>query len=191
MRRVDGLWRRRPPRVDPDWRVESPAKADPRFDRLWARVGGRHGLTIERSAAWVDWRFVVNPFLDYELLLVGDTAGEPAGYAALYRRREGMLVFGYLSDWVVDDTRPGAAAALCAAALRRFEQEGVDVALAYDLAGGPAPYAALALELRRAGPVVRRINKTFIVRDANATGAAQRPQTDWFVTEAFTEGAAL
>jgi hypothetical protein len=72
------------------WRSERLARADERFDALWQRARRHYGITGERSAAYLNWRYADFKTEQYQIL-------------GLSERRGGALI-GYVIYRMVGDT---------------------------------------------------------------------------------------
>ncbi|HEX5240213.1 MAG TPA: hypothetical protein VFW20_04370 [Candidatus Limnocylindrales bacterium] len=105
---------------------ESTTAFDARFDRLFEAVAAAVPCTVERSAAFLRWRYGPGtPREPFRLLTVAERAaergpgdlGELAGYAVL---RTTTHDEGFVMDLTTLPGRPDVARALLAAGIRRF-----------------------------------------------------------------------
>lgn len=71
------------------------------IEAMWKRARVRYPITIERSSAYLSWRFWRHPFFDYEKIVVFE-GGEPRGF--LIFRIEGSQEFRIMRiiDWVAE-----------------------------------------------------------------------------------------
>ncbi len=57
---------------------------DSQIDEFWSQVKARYQNTVERSYAYLKWRYVDHPYLDYKILVARDSQGIIVGYV-IYR----------------------------------------------------------------------------------------------------------
>jgi GNAT superfamily N-acetyltransferase len=78
---------------------------DARFDALWAEAAGDFPTAVVRDAAYLGWRYLQNPLVDYRIL-VAERGGALAGYTVLSLRdleKDGTVALAELlvapGDW--------------------------------------------------------------------------------------------
>lgn len=54
------------------WIIAEVARFDPRFDRLWDQVKDHHYAIVERSSAYLNWRYTDHPEVDYSCYALTD-----------------------------------------------------------------------------------------------------------------------
>lgn len=130
---------------DPRLTVREVTEAGPEFDELWQAIGSAYESLVVRDRAWVTYRFLRAPNLNYRILLA-EREGRPAGYAAFRLSSERARSMGWVADLF---TAPGDAAAVRAllrhtvSELRRAGADDARVLLSQD--------TWLEREFRRAG----------------------------------------
>jgi len=106
--------------IDKRFRAESPARFDSRFDELWRKACHQEPVIGERSAAYLNWRYVEAPHRRYHIyaLSQGDGA-ELAGYIVYWLSQdERVHIVDLLAiNWA------GAADALLSMFLHRQRRE--------------------------------------------------------------------
>ncbi len=55
----------------------------PEADEFWSAVKSRYPITIERSAAYLNWRYAENSLVDYKIFYAKNPEGRVAGFAIL------------------------------------------------------------------------------------------------------------
>ncbi len=139
------------------------------FSDLARRIGGRYGVCAQRSAEYLNWRFVKNPLHQYELI-TARRGGALLGYAVfLHEGEDAMLVdlFGVDDEAVVN-----AVMAQCIALMRTRGVQTVSAALIET-----HPWRLL---LERHGFKVREVSPMVIYVPSNsASGAAIIREPKW------------
>lgn len=167
--------------------VESLTDGAAELSRLWSDFDRENDcVTIERSPAYVRWRFSANPVVEHTVLASrkGDRLTAYVATAAIRRRRtvEGRIVDMLGLDANGDDLRH-----LLIKAVGMLRQQDADfvVAQVTDVGAGVLCRRALSdagfLPLRRTS--IEVLVKTFDL-DPGVVTVADR----WFITPAFTEG---
>ncbi len=98
-----------------DWTVEEICEKSPLLDDLWEKVRPEVRFGVVRDGAYLEWRYLKHPRVDYQLLLARDPSGQPRGLAVF---RNGTYVVpqgGLIVDWVVPHGDEEAELALLAA----------------------------------------------------------------------------
>jgi hypothetical protein len=140
----NGLWEARLPPADARVQVRPVREAGPEFDALWQACAAQARASLVRDSAWVQWRYLSAPALDYVVLLA-EREGTPAGYLAYRIESAAGRRVGYIAD--VAALPDGAAlAALLRRALADMRAGGAETA-----AGLFVPGTAAHQALRRAG----------------------------------------
>jgi hypothetical protein len=100
------------------------------IDAFSARASASHGAVAVRDKAFLDWRFVQRPGVDYRQALARGRGGEILGYAVAVKGsfdlNEGELV----CDWLVDPAHPEAGHALRAWLVERARDDAVGEVIA-------------------------------------------------------------
>jgi hypothetical protein len=123
-------------------RAELLARADERFDRLWARAAPNYRITGERTAAYLNWRYAEFPTESHQFFCLSEPeSGELVGYMAFLAR--GRKIF--VADFFALDMRESAARLLTrfGRAMRRAGRDSVFI--------GHAGAAEFDARLRRLG----------------------------------------
>ena len=129
---------------------EAPTAAfDDRFDRLHARVASAVPCTVEKSSAFLQWRYGPGTPREPMRLLTVAEGQDLAGYAVL---RTSSHDEGFILDLTTLPGRRDVARALLAAAVRRFWADRAFVARYRFL---PSPVAPAPRDLRRLGFAIR------------------------------------
>lgn len=99
-----------------------------RFDEqarwLYDRCAGEWGVSAIRDDAFLNWRFVANPFHDYEVFGVRDGAGVLRGYAVVRFGGWQVRDMGLIVDWLVPPDEPEVGELLDRAVLARARSQG-------------------------------------------------------------------
>ena len=90
---------------------------------LFERVASGRGAIGVRTQAWLDWRFVRHPSLDYRIA-VARREGKLCGYLVQRRGNYAGHEGGVLADWMVPTDDPGAAWELLTWAGQVVREEG-------------------------------------------------------------------
>jgi len=105
-------------------RIKVVEQFDQRFDELWATSSGRWGIAGERTAEYLDWRFLHCPGAGHRILVLENFEGDLQAYI-VYRRRES---FAYLADFFSGSRK--ALRLLMAGFLRRMRRTGIEAVVA-------------------------------------------------------------
>jgi hypothetical protein len=144
----DTLWNRfwnRTLALDPTVDVDPVYEAGPAFDHLWRGCASEIKISVVRDRAWVTWRYLAAPSIDYRVLLA-TRARQPVGYLA-YRIKEtpkGKL--GFIAEVFTPPAEERGRATLVRHALDALQGEAVDAV--FTLA---TPKTPLFRFFRRAG----------------------------------------
>lgn len=102
--------------------LDSAPTLDASFEDLWRRVGSRYGMSVERTAAYLAWRFFEHPFFSYSIIAARQNSGL-AGYI-VWRTEEDQ---GFRICRIVDCVcEPEAEQALFGAVREAAAQAGAD-----------------------------------------------------------------
>lgn len=86
--------------------LESPPEFDERFDALWEKASTRFPLIGERTADFLNWRFVLRPNQEYRILALTEAGSRAVRAYVVYRQQENELhiadVFGADLDETLD-----------------------------------------------------------------------------------------
>lgn len=139
----------RPRSPDETFVVQQEKDIDASLDRFWDSVAGKYPITVERSSAFLRWRFCSVPFRDYVVLTARD-GKEVRGYAVVRCAEVQGVQCGLIMDLLVEPTPHGEQAGLLLldAATQRFQEAGMWMAACLML-GHTQEYKLL----RRAGYV--------------------------------------
>jgi GNAT superfamily N-acetyltransferase len=118
----------------PSLRIEPTARFGPEFDDLWMRIRGSAGRTTDRTAAYLNWRYVACPTRRYRILTAW-SGPRVVGYVVSRSRTVPQypgIRLGAIVDVVSDRTAEGdqAATALVAEACRGLREDGSDAVVA-------------------------------------------------------------
>jgi Acetyltransferase (GNAT) domain len=149
----------------------------PDYSDLASRIGAGHAFCLDRSAAYVTWRYLEAPHRTYRLL-AARRRGRLVGWAAL--DRDGA------AGWIVDlfgiDDR-AVTRALVGAAVARFRTEGAATACATVLEGH-----AWASELRHLGFRPREATPVVVCGgDGRALAAGDAAGRPWLLVQGDRE----
>lgn len=97
---------------------------DDRFDTLSERVGSQLGITPDKTASYLTWRYRDWPHLPTTTYVVKDARGELSGMIVLRNGKRGDLG-GLVLDLSFDPKAEGAGSALVSAALDHFRKAGI------------------------------------------------------------------
>ena len=168
--------------------VQEVGAFDARFDALWAGAAGGFPIAVVRDAAYLTWRYLQNPLVDYRVL-VAERGGVLAGYAVLSLRdleKDGTVALAELM--VASGDQEAGLALLVGATARAREMGGVQ------LQCWMVPQRAFYRDLLvRSGfvfwpyrflPWVLRYTTSFIVRTSAGTDLSPNPGNlgNWFLT---------
>jgi len=122
---------------------------DERFDRLHDQVAAAVPCTVEKSSAFLEWRYGAGTPREPMRLLTVTDGGALAGYAVL---RTSTHDEGFILDLTTLPDRRDVARALLAAAVRRFWEDRAFVVRYRYL---PSPVSPSPRDLRRLGFAIR------------------------------------
>jgi hypothetical protein len=126
-------------------RVRRVERAGPEFDQLWRRCGADVVASVVRDAAWVNWRYLDAPALDYHVLLA-ERAGQPVGYAAYRVEVHNTGAAGFVAELFAAQADAPARRTLIAETLAALRRADADNAITLAVPGSP-----LERDLRSAG----------------------------------------
>lgn len=142
------LWNRfwnRTLSLDPTVDVRPVDEAGSAFDHLWRACAPDITISVVRDHAWVTWRYLAAPSIDYRVLLA-TRARQPVGYLA-YRIKETLKgKLGFIAEVFTPRTEERGRATLVRHALEALQGEAVDAV--FTLA---TPKTPLFRFFRRAG----------------------------------------
>lgn len=164
------------------------------LDSLWGRSKSKFGITISRSARYLQWRVFDNPNLTYEFL-VATKGNEVVGYAVVEHRREGMA---QIVDLVADGNDGRLLEAILRRVVEKLNEAGIQVVTFHTLLSNNT----LNLSLRRNGfrsfssilRLLRRFTKTeeavLLTKALNESLDQERisDPENWYYTAFFLEG---
>jgi hypothetical protein len=179
--------------TEPDrYDIERVARFDGRFDDLWRDfTTGRGIISVKRSSAFLNWRYIDNPYRKYEVF-AASSGGRVVGYlcAAVVTREDMDLSIrvGVISDFLVLPGYEPALASFVRGAVGVWRSQGADVAIAWVHRDGVYS-RAIVPELKRSGLVSTfgKYDIPFLVR----TLGSEIDETsfydvgNWHVTQAF------
>jgi hypothetical protein len=125
-------------------------RAGPEIDRLWRACLADAQLSVVRDSAWVNWRYLTAPSLNYHILLA-ERAGQPVGYLAYRLEENDGRTWGYIAELQAPQADAKARGALIGQATARMRAAGAEVALTLAVPGTWMYHA-----FRRAGFIWRR-----------------------------------
>jgi GNAT superfamily N-acetyltransferase len=103
---------------------------DDSFDRLWERMRGVLDVAVERTSAYLNWRYVENPVRRYEILAAERKDGSPAAFIVFACLPE-LQNCGVIVELVVAPGERGAAPLLLSRALSTMRSRGAATAVAW------------------------------------------------------------
>jgi len=93
--------------------IEKIARFDGSFDKLWETVSVPFGLIVRRDSAYLNWRFVDQPYWKYEIFkALRKESRKPAGYIVLREGKSRGLRTGVISDIFASENDQDTTAAL-------------------------------------------------------------------------------
>jgi len=95
-----------------DVRLEPLERFDERFDALWERARPHFGISVRRSAEYLNWRYVAMPTQDHQRLAAITAAGEASGYVVWRPVPAGGRLVVRVLDMGWDPQEPGVLEAL-------------------------------------------------------------------------------
>jgi predicted N-acetyltransferase YhbS len=166
-----------------DVAVEEISAIDDRFDSLWQLVAKDYSLCTIRDRRYLHWRYSQNPEREY-LLLGASEGNNLRGYAVIGTDELMGLKAGFIVDILTRSQDHGACHALLSEALRRLQDNGMEV-----VASAMLHHHFYYRAFRRHGffPVPQRWapKKFFMVVHDNRQGIPSEVLHDhrqWFVT---------
>ncbi len=116
-------------RMPRGWQVQHDLPFDERFDALWEAAAPSFGIATERSSAYLNWRFGLDPQYEYRTLAVQNERGELRGYAIyLFHDPEESLPFGAIIDiMAVDQDSADAVLSSLSSHLRKSGATGIQM----------------------------------------------------------------
>ncbi len=122
---VSRLLLRRVPR--PRLAVAEIERFEEHVDALFERCAPSLGIIVERTAPYLNWKYVENPHVRYRRFLLGDPSS-PDAYAVLrVDDREGGHRDGIIVDVLADPSHPTAFGAAIGAAVEAARAEGAEI----------------------------------------------------------------
>jgi GNAT superfamily N-acetyltransferase len=103
---------------------------DGAFDHLWEKVRGVLDIAVERTSAYLNWRYVENPVRQYEIYTAEKRDGALAGFIVFACLPE-LRNCGVILELVTAPGEPGAALLLLARALSEMKSRGAAAAVAW------------------------------------------------------------
>lgn len=132
-----------------------------RFDdgvsQLWERVGKHFAFAVRRDAAYLNWKFVDAPHLEYQIATCV-RAGETCGYAIIRHSEKDGWRATIIADFLADPRQPGVLQSL----LRWVDREAI--AAQSDVIRVVATHAQFIEKLHGAGYADRAPVVRFMVR---------------------------
>ena len=104
------------------------------YDRLWLRVAENIQVCVERSAAYMNWRYVDKPgehYYRYGLYIDNKLTGIIV--FSIKNKHDGLI--GYVMEFIFEPTNVAAGKRLLKFATKLFKQNNTDVVLAWSLPG--------------------------------------------------------
>jgi GNAT superfamily N-acetyltransferase len=147
---------------------------------VWHEFSRDVGMAVERDAAYLRWRFA-RPDAKYRAIGLSEGGDLLAFGVHRVAEKHGGRV-GYVMELVHRPGREAAASTLLASMLKAMQQEGADVALAWNLEHSPNHRA-----FRRAGFVpfperLRPIELHFGSKALGRTSATPPARSDWYLS---------
>jgi hypothetical protein len=124
-----------PREVPPDGRIE-PATWGPELDGVWERFAAGIGLAIQRTGAFLRWRFAEKPGAGYEARVLRRDGRVEAIVVWGVREKHGGRI-GYLMELLHAPGRPDDGRALLSVAVRAMAGAGADAVLAWNYDHSP------------------------------------------------------
>ena len=110
--------------------VQAPERFGDEVLELYERCARDWGTSLLRDAAYMNWRFVDRPGVDYDLLTVRSASGGLAGLAVFRRADWPVADTGLVMDWLVPPDEPAVAGQLHEALCARARATGCRTLLA-------------------------------------------------------------
>lgn len=170
------------------------------LDAFWEQIKDRLGITVERTARYLQWRLFENPNINYDFLLATDK-GQIAGYVVAQLRKNEPGV-GVITDLLCDPDNRTCFNTLLNAAVEGLKNAGADVVSFPTLASnnflnrwitanGFVSLNHLSSFLRRSAKSTSESDKpVLLVKTINCAVNSERvidPRC-WYYTDLFTEG---
>lgn len=102
------------------------------WDRDWLMIRRRYGATVNRTAKYLEWRFLKHPFIRYHIALARGSGGAIAGMLVLRKEATASFIIGRIVDIVAV---PGCDIALIRAAVafgEKHEYDALDTYVTFD-----------------------------------------------------------
>lgn len=163
-------------RTSPAYVVEHPEVFDQRFDRLWQRVSGHFALLGERTAAFLNWRFMRCTYKLYRVfVLTTRETQDVAGYV-VYRQLDDQV---HIAD-VLSVDRKGTLDELLLAFLRYARQLGAATVTLFYFGNDELTHS-----FRKFGFSRRHDTRSVIaqIEDDSPWAAVVRNQANWYFFE--------
>jgi hypothetical protein len=101
---------------------------DSRFDGLWEKVKSLNKVWIQRTSAYLNWRYAESPLGQYSTFAAVDQqAGAIRGYIVTKEEMRFGLKLGLILDLVVLPEEDSCATLLAGRGIERLQQQGVDL----------------------------------------------------------------
>lgn len=105
-----------------DDQIRQTEAVDARFDKLWAEVASHYSIAVERSASYLNWRYIQNPLIRYTIL-TAEIKGNLHGYIILSHKDMDKGIMA-IADWLVSPLQPLLGSCLLKAAKEYAHQQG-------------------------------------------------------------------
>jgi hypothetical protein len=156
-------------------RLDLSPRIDERFDRLFESVRGRYTTIGERSAQFLQWRFLDRPGVNGRIAALLDTAGDVRAYAALTDKEPGTVLLADFLALTLGDL--GILLDRLAPVLR---DQGYHSVLTYFLGATDVADALTARSYRFRGP-----GKYIVINSGTSVTTETLKDTGgWYLTEA-------
>lgn len=141
--------------IDPTVVVREIDRAGDEIDRLWQTAHDPQHVSIVRDSAWLNWRYIDAPELDYHAL-VAERAGVVTGYLVYRLSAEANRRVGAIAEWFATDE--AAVHTLLRHALDRLQAAHVE-----SVASLTVPGSSQWQLLRRSGFLMRHAFRVMLV----------------------------
>jgi hypothetical protein len=128
---VQRWWNRSLP-IDPTLAVRAIDRAGDEIDQVWRTAHDPQHVSIVRDSAWLNWRYVNAPELDYRVL-VAERAGAVIGYLVFRLSAGARQRVGAIAEWLAPDE--AVVCTLLRHALERLQAAQVDSVAALAIPG--------------------------------------------------------
>lgn len=125
---------RPPARREDSLRISQVASFGEDVATLCEKTSAQYDWMVERSLAYLDWRFVKNP--DTYALWVAHDGRETVGYMVLKSGTWRNLNVGFIADFLTDEGRPDVFRRLVLHAMSVFRKASMDMVSAWAVSGG-------------------------------------------------------